>query len=210
MAGHRFFMPILNKGYRPKQHLYSLFRIYFVIINLRYLSIFLLINIMVACQKDQETPVFEYRIDMSYRPYMNAFIQEAAHRGIQIDTSNLILEGVETLADTTCGVCNHTSRSNQFQKVIQINNGYKCFETSVERETVVFHELGHCLLGRSHDNSLLPNGDPKSIMKSDSRKMYAPCTYQFGNQEDCNNTYKRAYYLDELFDPSTPVPDWAK
>lgn len=119
------------------------------------------------------------------------------------------MKGVATLPDSICGICNHTSLTGDQQKIVQLNTSQHCAESLLEMETLVLHELGHCFLGRSHEDALLPNGDPKSIMKTEGRKMYAPCSYQFGN-EPCDHTFKRAYYLDELFDPSTPVPSWAK
>lgn len=177
--------------------------------NLRYFSFIFLLLTVWACDKDETSPSFTYQVAMQYRPHVQTFIMEAEKRGIQIDTTNLIMEGVETLPDSICGLCNHTSSQSDRQKVVQFNTSQHCAESLMELEALVLHELGHCFLGRLHDDTLLPNGDPKSIMKTGGRKMYAPCTYQFGN-EPCDNTFKRAYYLDELFDPATPVPDWAQ
>ncbi len=80
------------------------------------------------------------------------------------------------------------------------------------KEALIFHEIGHCILGRSHNNEPLPNGDPKSIMVIENQKLYWPCIYDIdGNGgPDCNNTFKRAYYVDELFDENVQIPDWAR
>ncbi len=59
------------------------------------------------------------------------------------------------------------------------------------REFVVFHELGHCDLGRDHRDEAFDNGVCVSIMRSglgDCRDYYHPRT--------------REGYLDELFDPA--------
>jgi len=58
----------------------------------------------------------------------------------------------------------------------------------MSKEYLVFHELGHCILGRSHSNDILENGDCKSIMQSGTSN----CK---GNYNDEN----REMLLDELF-----------
>ena len=40
----------------------------------------------------------------------------------------------------------------------------------------------------------------------DDLTLYSPCAYPI--DDSCNQLYKRDYYLDELFDPATPVPGW--
>ena len=70
------------------------------------------------------------------------------------------------------------------------------------KEDLLFHELGHALLGRKHLNSTLENGDWKSIM----------CGGDKVNNRSWNINYRgerRKYYLDELFDESTKQPDFA-
>lgn len=70
------------------------------------------------------------------------------------------------------------------------------------REALVFHELGHSVLGRVHTKERLPNGSPASIM--------FPKTgfgYRLYGEE---TLHRRTYYVDELFDSETEVPDWAE
>lgn len=70
------------------------------------------------------------------------------------------------------------------------------------KEDLIFHELGHGLLGRGHLNTTLENGDWKSIM----------CGGDMINEREWNINYRgerRAYYLDELFEESTAAPDFA-
>ncbi|WP_027075396.1 hypothetical protein [Maribacter antarcticus] len=63
----------------------------------------------------------------------------------------------------------------------------------------MFHELGHAALERGHNNTLLPNGDYKTMMINGLLfGLYSKDTPE-----------KRAYYLDELLDSSTPIPSWA-
>ena len=64
----------------------------------------------------------------------------------------------------------------------------------------MFHELGHAFLSRGHDNGKLPKGGWKSLMSTGMLDYYAVDSL----------SYKRNYYLDELFDISTPSPWWGK
>lgn len=149
-----------------------------------------------------------YAVEGDLQVQVDAFREEAAIRGHALTITNLILKYDPELALPTCGTCNSHSQSNDVQKVISINP--RCPITYNEDiEALVFHEMGHCILGREHDADSLPNGDPRSIMIPGNYRLYSPCVYQIGN-EDCNYTFKRDYYLDELFDRNTPVPDWAR
>ena len=159
---------------------------------------------LAGCEQRFE-PVYDVAGDLEM--HVDAFLDEAALRGHQLTINNLILEYDQELARSVCGICNSRSPSPNVQKVIRINP--HCTITYHEQiEALVFHELGHCVLGRDHDSELLPNGDPKSIMTPANYDVYAPCVYQIG-EENCNFTFKRSYYVDELFDERTPVPDWA-
>lgn len=151
-------------------------------------------------------PVYDVKGDLQTQ--VDAFLEEAAIRGHEFTINNLIMQYDPELALSTCGTCNSHSQSNDIQKVIKINP-YCTISHNEQIEALVFHEMGHCVLGREHLADLLPNGDPKSIMTPGNYDLYAPCVYEIG-EENCNFTFKRKYYVDELFDESTPVPDWAK
>ncbi len=94
------------------------------------------------------------------------------------------------------------------QKIISVNPRY-CWENNYQKEALLFHEMGHCFLGRPDNNELLPSGDPKSLMVAGDINVYSPCVYQI-DPEPCNNLPRRSYYIDELFDPNTPLPDWGE
>ena len=55
----------------------------------------------------------------------------------------------------------------------------------VEREQLIWHELGHCAMGRDHNNKLLPNGHAESIMNSSSvNVVYANRDYYIQHHAD--------------------------
>lgn len=55
-----------------------------------------------------------------------------------------------------------------------------------DKAELVWHELGHCVLGRTHNDAKLPSGKPASIMNSD----------HFDAQIIVDDV---VYYRDELF-----------
>jgi hypothetical protein len=173
-----------------------------------------LILLLWACEKSSE-PLL-YQVDPTIEVYINKFVEEAALRGITIKKENLIAEFTAERTNEVCGQC-LTSKKNieKNQRKITINNSSLCWGTAPNenKEALVFHELGHCLLNRPHKDDLFANSAPASIMFSNNVGPYQPCQYSLGgsnNGADCNFTARRKYYIDELFNPNTPAPAWAK
>ena len=162
------------------------------------------IFLTLSCQKKNN---FIYNVPAEFEPHVKKFISEANARGHFISIDNLVIQYDNSPSLLICATSNTISAQNDVQKIISIK-AQKCWQNDVQLETLIFHELGHCILGRTHDSNLLPKGDPKSIMYPDNIELYSPCVYAI--DPACNNLYRRAYYIDELFNPSTPVPDWGK
>lgn len=171
-----------------------------------YLSLSFLV--MLGCSEDSDFHS-AYNVPDDLQPFIDTFISEASTRGFVFRIENLIIKYDESLVSPYCGQCNSYILNTPIQKVITINPNIVCWYSDEEQEAFLFHELGHCFLGRLHDNALLPNGDAKSLMTENNLGVYAPCLYPIGD-EICNNTFKRPYYLDELFDETVAVPEWGK
>lgn len=167
-------------------------------------SLIICLIIILGCKK--ETP-FVYDVPAEFEPLVQKFITEAKARGKDISITNLIIKYDPSIPSSFCASSNVISSKNDVQKIISLNP-VKCWLNGAQMETLIFHEMGHCILGRQHDNSLMPKGDPKSIMIPADLGIYSPCVYSLGNP--CDLSYRRSYYIDELFNPSAPVPDWAK
>ncbi len=164
--------------------------------------------LLLGCSKEPDFEP-EYNVPDNIQPIVSRFLQEAAQRGFSYEISNLIVRYDAELPAPFCGQCNSSDLNPRIQKIISINQNLQCWFSAEEFEALIFHELGHCFLGRLHDNSLLPNGDPKSLMMESNFSVYSPCIYPIGD-EPCNFLFKRPYYLDELFDQGTPVPEWGE
>lgn len=175
-------------------------------------SIFLFTN----CKPTELNNPTEYIIAPELKKYVDKFFLEATNRGINIPQENLIvaINSTATFSDI-CGKCTQNSKYPTLQRTVEINiESQPCWKTISEndREALVFHELGHCLLGRiAHKDDTFADGTPKSIMVSSNTDLYGPCVYAIDdNGTLCNKTNRRKYYIDELFDEKTAAPSWAK
>ena len=130
-------------------------------------------------------------IDPALQPYVDLFFEEAQKRDLNMFPEDFSFS-VKFGEKQHLGVCSTAS------KEILINEFYWRQFSELDREYVMFHELGHCILDRLHDNGALPNGECKSIMNA-----LGECRE---NQENYN--VWRTYYLDELFDSNVDIPDW--
>lgn len=157
------------------------------------LSIILLI--WTGCR---ENPQKEIIIPSEFQEYVDRFIAEGAVRGYEIDFSDtgLLIEFRDAVDTESGGVC-FLGRHH-----IQIEKFYWDNANDLEKEGVIFHELGHCELDRLHRNDTLPNGEWLSRMRGDPIPQWASAVINYSGS-------RREYYIDELFDQTTPIPDWA-
>jgi len=141
-----------------------------------------------------------YDVPLGIQEYIDLFVEEAAARGIDLVVDDLVvvymtdleLDGVEA-----AGLC--YSETNDAGPTIHLDTLSDNWTSGPHtREALIFHELGHCVLGRGHTSDLLPNSNFKSIMKPSGDPSYTSFSL-----------YKRAYYIDELFDENTPAPWWS-
>ncbi|MBD2699134.1 hypothetical protein IC229_00680 [Spirosoma sp. BT702] len=171
----------------------------------KLLVFFLLISLL-SCQSNSQPEPPQYNVPAEVEPFILAFRQEAQQRNKTVATNNLIVTFGTTLGEDVCGECipGKTPR-------IVLNIDDFCWQkaSQQERECLIFHELGHCLLNRAHKTDKFPNGAFISLMNPDNVTVYATCRYPIGDDE-CDKRPRRSYYIDELFDSSTPTPTWGK
>ncbi len=160
--------------------------------------IFGVLLLFTSCQPDESLDLTEEEeeflpidqfpgVDAELWSYYSNFEKEAAARGLDIDlfVANITGEISEINEEHVAGRCTFSSAS---PNAITIDKSFWDRSSPLFREFVVFHELGHCFLGRGHEEGVNANGTCKSIMRS--------------GVEDCRDNYRsttRAAYLDELF-----------
>jgi hypothetical protein len=123
--------------------------------------------IIAGCARDVQYNAegFEYRIDPRLQFYVDDFYKEAEKRKVFLKKENLIVEIVD-IPDELNAIGLGTIRASG-QRIVQIDNMY--FELNkyhyYSMEMLMFHELGHTLLKRPHNNhySVMNTLAPKYI-----------------------------------------------
>lgn len=142
----------------------------------------------------------EYSVDPVFTKYVQRFEQEASKRGknYNLQTEGLIIEFAK-LKDDQAGLCHYETPIR-----IEIDSVYWKRISTVAgsdymKEDLLFHEMGHGILGRKHLNTTLSNGDWKSMMCGGTKVDNRPWNINYRRM-------RRDYYVDELFTESTPTP----
>jgi len=131
--------------------------------------------------------VEEGSIDSELIEFIDIFEQEAEDRGIVIDVGSLELTAhfMDIDEDNIVGQC--ISYSDATREIV-IDNQYWRGLNQLEKEYIMMHELGHCVLGRDHENASDQNGNCLSIMQSGT-----------GSCDRRYSAANRNRLLDELF-----------
>jgi len=150
-----------------------------------------------ACQKEavitEEEPILvnEPRsypnADSRLWVYFEAFEKEARLRGKNFNLVELNIQGLIEDIDVN-GVAGHCKYGSHIDNEVTIDSPFWNSARAIDREFVVFHELGHCVLLRGHEESAHANGTCTSLMRSGAL--------------ECRDNYSantRTAYLNELF-----------
>lgn len=101
-----------------------------------------------------------YHVDPQIQPYIDRFVKTSNEVGAPVVVDNLVAS-IGTTAKTDyagqCVIGNGTP-------TMTLNSIYWPTFDDALREELVFHELGHCVLNRLHNNDVDARGIPVSIM----------------------------------------------
>ena len=110
------------------------------------MRIILVTLLLVSCGQDPFSTKKEPAMDLNeFEPYVEMFLSEGAHQGRTIGVQGLRIKFGHT-EWPVIGVC-HTGGD---APRITIDFDFWQTANSVRRLTLMYHELGHCLLGRGH------------------------------------------------------------
>ncbi len=143
--------------------------------------IILISSLFIQCSDDNETGIHP-----DLQDYFDRFAFEGAQRGLVIDYEALnITADIKNIIDASVlGECINQEGN---RRIIVDEDKWDNFNDA-DREFLIFHELGHCALGRGHTDLVNPDGTCVSLMHS--------------TLEVCDRNYNddtRADLLDELF-----------
>ncbi len=117
--------------------------------------------LMGSCSKDAEPRIVEAELQV----YFDAFVSEAAQHQLEIDLSTLDIGGYVQTIETTGTIGQCISYTNGSKDVVVDESNWNRLD-ALEKEYVIFHELGHCILRRSHNDTENASGVCESIMQS--------------------------------------------
>ena len=147
--------------------------------------IVLSLSAMVISMSCSEEDILE--TDAELLPYFEIFRKEAALRGFDVDYEAARIEGlIQDIPNTTIqGQC---FRNEEKPRKVIIDINYWENADELDKQFIIFHELGHCFLERNHLDTSRPDGLCTSIMHSNP----SACNFQF-------TSLTRDEYIDELF-----------
>jgi hypothetical protein len=155
------------------------------------IRVLLIASLLQSCNRNG----LEENVPLVLDSLVNAFHNEAAKRGLNLerDRSALKIE-FGRLAGRNSGSC----RPDSYPKIITLDSITWKHINSRQKESLLFHELAHCLLTRSHCNETFGFGECKSWMRESEKT----CSINL------QNSAWREYYLDELFTSTQSMPYW--
>jgi len=165
-----------------------------------FLPALCLIILFSACKKDEDLfelqtvddadGTFNTAIHPAFEIVVNRFIEEGAKRGFLIDleSRNITIQFTNIDQQQSPNVAGICSYDGHYYNDITIDYIFWEQASDLQREFILFHELGHCYLYRAHLNTALQNGICASIMRGESPVCF-----------DAYTSANRDYYIGELF-----------
>ena len=124
----------------------------------------LLVAGLAACDKKAK-PRDTLYIAPALQPLVAKFEEKANGQGRAIDIKNLYAQFTEALPEGVNGECN----AGDGTPIVKISKAFWESASLSAQELVLFHELGHCILNRVHDDDVIfLNGAyiPETMMTS--------------------------------------------
>lgn len=149
----------------------------------RVITLFVLIALTACISPNTTETPSNYVVDSEAALYVESFVREAKAYNVNLpDLPNLHVLFVPSFSSSTFVA---TCTPHYQRPTIHISEEHWSSKSENEKEVIMFHELGHCLLHRSHNETVV-NSVPTSLMfpiqLSDA--VYEP---------------RRAAYIHELF-----------
>ena len=133
-----------------------------------YMSMVLMLASCAPKSKSERKGVIS--VDQELAPYFELFKQRAAEHGKNLNISSITIKFEGELGKDASGtseilgLCTMWREDDESYPEIKIDRTDYALLSNVRREALLFHELGHCLLNRVHDDDTYDDGRPKSLM----------------------------------------------
>lgn len=144
---------------------------------MKNIILIVLIFTTTACGLQKEKKITKYNVHPDLQSYVTTFSAKRAIAGNASAIKDLEAHFSDTIGTIgelgmVVGVCirsKTTTNNGLIQEVretpvIKINRQYWESTAEADREQLMYHELGHCILKRDHDETLITHAQPESIM----------------------------------------------
>lgn len=118
-----------------------------------------MLNSILGCAQQQElhNNIPEFKIDPEFQSYVNTFEKDMSTK-VQINMT------FYSQSDSVVAICYSYDKKPELNYV-EVDPIQWSYLDENGKEEVIFHELGHCLMGKDHDSMFLEEYNvPKSIM----------------------------------------------
>lgn len=141
-----------------------------------------------ACGNKLDTKKrYKSEASTDFNPHVASFKREVRKHHSKLVSKRIFITYVDELPGRAVGLC----VPDQEQPAIFIKKSFFKNLDYDQQEQLMWHELGHCLLGKEHDASHLNNGYPTSIMYP----------VVFSPEEMLYYVNHKEYYENNLFNP---------
>jgi hypothetical protein len=101
-------------------------------------------------------------VESELKTYVDYFEDAAKLYGVKVNMNNLVVDFVDSYPiQNWVGLCQSGTGVSKF---VTVKRAYFKSAPTEVKYTLIMHELGHCVLGRSHVEGYLQNSCPKSLM----------------------------------------------
>lgn len=158
--------------------------------------------LLIGCAKDLTVGDTAFT-DAELIPYVNQFLKLATEHGTVLDASRVSRIVIVFDAATVYPILGKCTVSTKGLS-IKINPENWQYASKAEREQLMFHELGHCLMGLQHDNTVAKLYDYNSEIDG----FYSGAANLMNAYAIWGEWYEpnRTYYINKLFNFNTPQP----
>jgi hypothetical protein len=156
--------------------------------------------LLLGCNRGLPLPAPQVSIDPVLQPYVNDFVADAASVGRTIDINNLIVQFAPDLGNSslgeTVGECKIQYYNGNVYGTPTILIDRPFFEgtDAWSRHTVMYHEMGHCVLFRVHRLDWISLYGPDLFQHSIASSIMYPYVVASADAQMFSN-----YYVSEMF-----------
>lgn len=125
----------------------------------RALLISVLLILLSACKAKKPREVVYIAPEL--QPFVTQFKQDAEKYDRPLSITNLTAQLSDRIEDPAVGECARDAGT----PIVRISRTFWSSASDAAKTLILYHELGHCVLGRDHEDTLILNDSiPRSLM----------------------------------------------